>query len=207
MRPFGNTSQVLTDEQPPCPACGAPATESTDPEHLWRSICSCGHPRYSDYRLDQLRPLPAGATGFLPPGDWAPPDLRRVLGLIHEAGRNEGRTVGELTDPPTVRSFKYVHLTHRHEPSFWALFHRVVAVMAFTDVNPRDELVIGHELIDWPALPSDRVGDGTWVLLKRERAMDRPRASDFAALPPGEIAQIHHWRPTTIGEILFNHWD
>jgi hypothetical protein len=198
---------MLTEEQPPCPACGAPATASTDPEHLWRSICSCGHPRYYDYRLDQLRPLPTGATGSLPPGDWTPPDPRRVLELVHEAGRNEGRQVGELTDPPTLRSFTFVHLEHRHEPSIWALFHNVVAVVAFTDVNPRHELVIGHQLIDWPALRSDRVADGTWVLLSQERALERPTASDFDALSPNEIAEIRRWRPTTIGQILFNHWD
>jgi hypothetical protein len=201
------SDEVRTDEQSPCPACGAPATESTDPEHLWRSICSCGHPRYYDYRLDQLRPLPTGATGFLPLGDWTPPDLRRVLGIVHEAGRSEVRTVGDLTDAPTLRSFRYVELAHRHEPSIWALFHNVVAVVAFTDVNPKHELCVGHYLIDWRALPSDRVADGVWVLLTRERALERPKAADFVDLSPDEIAQIRYWRPATIGQILFNHWD
>lgn len=96
MRVRVSNNSFVTDEQTPCPACGAPATESTDPENLWRSICSCGHPRYHDYKLEQLRPLPSGATGFLPAADPTPPDPRRVLGLVHEAGRSEGRTVGEL---------------------------------------------------------------------------------------------------------------
>lgn len=130
-----------------------------------------------------------------------------MLGLVHEAGRSEGRTVGELTDPPTLRSFRYLELAHRHEPSIWALFHNVIAVAAFTDVNPKHELDVGHQLIDWPALPSDRVADGVWVLLSRWRALERPKASDFTTLSPDEIAQIRYWRPTTIGQILFNHWD
>jgi hypothetical protein len=198
---------VSTDEQSPCPASGAPATDSTDPDHLWRSICSCGHPHYHDYRFDQLQPLPVGVTGFLPPGDWTPPDPRRVLGLLHETGRNEGRKVGALTDTSSLRSFRYIHLAHRHEPSLWALFHHVVAVVAFTDANPEHELDIGHRLIDWSALSSDRVAAGGWVLLSQERSRERPKDADFTALSTQEIAEIRRWRPTTIGQILFNCWD
>lgn len=35
----------------PCPACGADASQSTDPEHLWRAVCYCGHARFYDYRF------------------------------------------------------------------------------------------------------------------------------------------------------------
>jgi hypothetical protein len=204
---FGNTPQVSIDEQSACRACGAPATEVTDPDHLGRSTCGCGHLRDHDHRPDRLQPLPIGATGFLPSGDWTPPDPRRVLDLIHEVGRNEGRNVGELRTTATLRSFRYVHLAHRHEASMWALFHRVVPVVAFADVNPEHELSIGQQLSDWSALPSDRVAGCGWVLLSGERSRERPKDSDLVALSTHEIAEIRRWRPSTIGEILFNHWD
>jgi hypothetical protein len=31
-----------------CPACGAGPSQSTDPQHMLRSVCYCGHPRYYD---------------------------------------------------------------------------------------------------------------------------------------------------------------
>jgi hypothetical protein len=107
----------------------------------------------------------------------------------------------------TLRSFRPLHLEHRHEPSIWALFHNVVPVVAFTDVNPEHELVIGHRLIDWSALPPDRVADCGWVLLSRTRGLERPQDSDLVALSTHEIDEIRRWRPATIGEILFNSWD
>lgn len=33
-----------------CPACGVGPEQATDPEHMLRSVCYCGHPRYYDYR-------------------------------------------------------------------------------------------------------------------------------------------------------------
>ncbi|GAA0995612.1 hypothetical protein GCM10009555_089970 [Acrocarpospora macrocephala] len=38
------------DEPSVCPACGAGAEQSSDPERMWASICYCGHPRFYDYK-------------------------------------------------------------------------------------------------------------------------------------------------------------
>jgi hypothetical protein len=45
----GSASAVIDPDAPtPCPACGAGPEQSTDPEHMLRSVCYCGHPRYYD---------------------------------------------------------------------------------------------------------------------------------------------------------------
>jgi hypothetical protein len=36
------------DAPTPCPACGAGADQASDPEHMSRAVCYCGHPRYYD---------------------------------------------------------------------------------------------------------------------------------------------------------------
>ena len=38
------------DASTPCPACGTGVEQASDPGHLFRSVCYCGHPRYYDYR-------------------------------------------------------------------------------------------------------------------------------------------------------------
>lgn len=44
--------RLPTDPDSPteCPACGAGPNQSSDPEHMIRSVCYCGHPRYYDYK-------------------------------------------------------------------------------------------------------------------------------------------------------------
>ena len=37
----------------PCPACGASAQQSTNPDDLARSVCYCGHPRYYDHKHER----------------------------------------------------------------------------------------------------------------------------------------------------------
>jgi hypothetical protein len=47
----GSAPAVIDPDAPTtCRACGAGPDQSTDPEHMLRSVCYCGHPRYYDYK-------------------------------------------------------------------------------------------------------------------------------------------------------------
>jgi len=40
---------VLPKGPTPCPACGDGYDQGTQPEHMFKSVCYCGHPRYYDF--------------------------------------------------------------------------------------------------------------------------------------------------------------
>jgi hypothetical protein len=52
MRPVADEVAPVDDDAPsPCPVCGAGPEQSTDPEHMSRSVCYCGYARYHDYKI------------------------------------------------------------------------------------------------------------------------------------------------------------
>ena len=58
------TRTVVDDTVPTdCPVCGVGPEQSSDPTDMSKSVCSCGHPRYFDYRVvDPGYGLPDGWT-------------------------------------------------------------------------------------------------------------------------------------------------
>jgi hypothetical protein len=141
--------------------------------------------------------LPRGATGFWP-SSCAPPvpvDVR--------AFRSLGYSVGRVLD------FRAAGATPN--------FHRLTLRLPAGDVG-----VVCHQLLPFIAFVAVPVADRSLAFVSRPDlvpsfigfealtadALDVPvGCADLSLLTEAEHRQIRHWRPATVGEILFNHWD
>lgn len=138
--------------------------------------------------------LPRGATGFRhvdsPP--LAPVDLRAFKAMAH--------SVGHVLDFHPAGPTPNFHLLTLRLPSgdLGVVCHASLPLIAFAPV-PFDGSFLSR-----PDLSSSFFGFDTLTA----EALATPLArADLSLLDEAEHRQIRHWRPATVGELLFNHWD
>ncbi len=149
-------------------------------------------------------PLPRGSTGF--DGNLGPPpDRPALLTLVHGAARSDGREVVSLTAAETMATFDCLEFRHRFKSSLYLLVHNVVPILASVDRPPRP-LEPPH-VISSPLLESDTVEAVGWRLLSPVEAAEHPRDELLAELSEAELQEVRYWRPSSIGALVFNHWD
>lgn len=108
-----------------------------------------------------------------------------------DAGRNHHRALVELA-PTSTRVWILLNLAH--------------PLLAFARAD--DERDPSYDFIDLPALAA---GFYTPFECVPAALLDAPfdwqDASRRGLLDPTSLAQARYWRPTRIGELVFNHWD
>ncbi|MEO1331325.1 MAG: hypothetical protein AAFW46_16870 [Pseudomonadota bacterium] len=152
-----------------------------------------------------------GITGFshvsappLPETD--PSDRRRAA---HAAARALGGQVAEELEPP-MASYAAFRIERRERGGSIGLAlhraHRLAARIAWTPERPiAGDLLLAFEEPE-PAL-SAALDATLWTLPPRAALEATPDPAALAALPAWERAQIAHWRPETLGALIFNRWD
>lgn len=149
--------------------------------------------------------LGPGSTGFL--GEGSPAlDIKPLLSLIRATSRGIGFTVEEPPMLSAVRSFTAWRLTHPFEPAVTLVVHRVRPVFAVVDAVP-DDVGLGGHVIDWHAEALTRAADLGWHRLTADEAARGVTVSITTELTKAERREIAYWKPRTVGEIVFNHWD
>jgi hypothetical protein len=147
--------------------------------------------------------LPPGATGFNgQPGSEA--DLRAFAAVCHRAARAIGATVTGVTPAGVTPDFHAIDIIHaQHEiavlryialPFIAFAGGRTSGDVTVTFVNHRDLATAITILTDAQVLTVDQLQ----IPLSQV---------DLSALDPHEHDQIDYWKPTTVGELLFNFWD
>ncbi|RGC70869.1 hypothetical protein C5N14_00005 [Micromonospora sp. MW-13] len=145
--------------------------------------------------------LPPGATGFNPPpGDQA--DLRAFTAICHQAARTVDATVTGVTPADVTPNFHTIDITHP-EHHITVLRHTALPFIAFA--HPRDDLTI--TFVDHPDLAAAIISLTDTQVLTVDQLRTPLSQVDLSALAPGEHDQISYWKPTTVGELLFNFWD
>ncbi|WP_405095913.1 hypothetical protein [Micromonospora sp. NBC_01412] len=147
--------------------------------------------------------LPPGATGFTPPpGGHA--DLGAFTAVCHHAARAIGATVTGVTPAAVTPNFHTIDITH-DQHHLAVLRHTAVPFVAFA--RPRASGDINTTFVDHRDLAAAiaNLTDAQALTVKQLRT-PLPQV-DLSALDPREHDQINCWKPTTVGELLFNLWD
>lgn len=145
--------------------------------------------------------LPVGITGFRGPKD--PPlsilsekDFRR---MCHAIGRENGRPVTEVDTSITGRNFYYGELGGQGAPVYLLQnIHYPCGAFARRDAFGT------FTLVDRPA--GFRLPEGCIHFLGLAQ-LNRDWHGLCEELGAEEWEQIRYWKPQTVGEIIFNHWD
>ncbi|MFF3660443.1 hypothetical protein [Streptomyces olivochromogenes] len=147
-----------------------------------------------------------GATGFWGQGDDPVPqvDVVAFKTACHVAARSIGATVGEVTSAGVTPSFHTALITAPGIRST-VLCHEVLPVVAFATRSPQ----AGVPLADFTSPPAwaDAFERGGFRLLDVEELSMPLAVVDTSELAEAELEQVRYWRPSTVGELMFNWWD
>ncbi len=147
-----------------------------------------------------------GATGFRRHGDDPLPraDVVSFRTACHAVARSIRGTVAEVAPPGATPSFHTALITASSGRSA-VVCHEVLPVVAFVASPPQ----AGAPLADFtppPAWAAPFEMSGFRLLDVDELSM--PLASaDTSGLADAELEQVGYWRPSTVGELMFNWWD
>ncbi|MGF0175902.1 hypothetical protein ACQF36_37155 [Streptomyces sp. Marseille-Q5077] len=122
----------------------------------------------------------------------------------HAVARSIRATVGDVTLAGVTPSFHTVLITAPGIRST-VLCHELLPVVAFVASPPQ----AGGPLADFISPPAwaDAFELGGFRLLDVGE-LGMPLASaDTSELAEAELEQVRYWRPSTVGELMFNWWD
>ncbi|QDT39881.1 hypothetical protein [Stratiformator vulcanicus] len=116
-----------------------------------------------------------------------------------------GNVVNFDDDPPYYQSFIY-EVISTPSGSVKILLNLAGQCLAFAKY-PHVEFTVLHEFID-----HDRLADafkvlGTYRVLTPSDLLTPLSACDLNELALIELKDIRYWKPTCLGELLFNYWD
>ncbi|MEU4770868.1 hypothetical protein [Micromonospora sp. NPDC023644] len=147
--------------------------------------------------------LPPGATGFNPP-PGAQADLRAFTAVCHHAARTVDATVIGVTPAGVTPSFHTVDIAGAHD-HIAVLRHTILPLIAFA--RPQGDGDVMVTFVDHPDLAAALTTRTDAQSLTAEQLQTALSQVDLNALSPHEHDQIDYWKPTTVGELLFNFWD
>ena len=149
--------------------------------------------------------LPAGATGFGPLEQASHYDARSFLKACHDAARRTGGKVTATHQAGVTPNFHTVVITCGHE-HVAVLRHALLPLIALAQA-PADAVPLAPAFIDHTHL-AHILSQTTGCQVLSTTDLHQPIASaDLSELTPAEHTQIRYWKPTTVGELLFNYWD
>ncbi|MFE2613671.1 hypothetical protein ACFXA2_08665 [Micromonospora chalcea] len=147
--------------------------------------------------------LPPGATGFNPP-PGAQADLRAFTAVCHHAARTNDATVIGVTPAGVTPNFHTVDIADgQHHIA--VLRHTTLPFIAFARPHANGDVTI--TFVDHPDLAAALTNLTDAQALTTEQLQTSLSQVDLSALSPHEHDQINYWKPTTLGELLFNFWD
>jgi hypothetical protein len=142
-----------------------------------------------------------GATGFHRAGEVPPreTDLKSFRRACHAAARMAGAAVQGL-DVGLCASFDAVDIA-----GTVVLVHRHLPVVAFSGAA----LEPGSPVRGFVPPPpwAGPLADAGFRLLEPAEPDAPIERVDLSALPEAELKAVRHWRPQTLGELMFNWWD
>lgn len=149
-------------------------------------------------------PLPAGVTGFFGPGDrWLQPaDPREFRTLCHSLAREAGGRVLKTDETLMGKNF-YVGTLLLPAGPCCLLRNAYFPCLAFSSsADPA-----AGAFLDSPVFPASPLLSPYRLLRPGDLSANCTEPGALKCLSTAELAQIGHWKPQTIGEILFNRWD
>lgn len=150
--------------------------------------------------------LKDGITGFFAIGQ-APPETvskKQILADCHLVARTFGWSVGTTNWATMSRNFHAVELCAGSK-SIWVLFNQHHPLCAFSRLSAIEPGQ--HKFLDQEAL-FETFGELTsFRPLAISDLQRRVTAEDLKALNRAELEQVNYWKPSQIGDVIFNNWD
>ncbi|WP_328849014.1 hypothetical protein [Micromonospora zamorensis] len=147
--------------------------------------------------------LLAGATGFNPP-PGAPADLKTFTAVCHHAARSIDATVTGVMPAGVAPNFYRVDIAHAQH-HIAVLRHTTLPFIAFARPQADGDVMV--TFVDHPDLAAALTNLTDAEALTAEQLQTSLSQVDLSALSPHEHDQVNYWKPTTVGELLFNFWD
>ncbi len=145
--------------------------------------------------------LPAGATGFFDVGTFREPIHRgEFLQMVYRLARESRCTVGGTDTSLCGKNFYAAQILY-NQGTEAVLMNAYTGHLACSDhweAQPLRFTVPSAMLA--ALLPPDQLLSPSLLGQSIDKAL-------LDALAPAEQEQLRHWKPSTIGEILFNFWD
>lgn len=145
--------------------------------------------------------LPRGVTGFWSTQTEPPPilDEKTFRRMCYTLARENGGVVTEVDTDSAARNFYFAQV-RRYDVSIFILQNIHVPYAAFAQRDTFGGFVLTGQP-EWLRLPESPVHFlGLDELNQNWRGLCENLTSE-------ELEQIRCWRPQTVGEIIFNHWD
>ncbi|MFI5605925.1 hypothetical protein [Amycolatopsis sp. NPDC051903] len=131
-------------------------------------------------------------------------DRKAFAAVSHDAARRLGATVEQITAPELYSTFHTATLTRRGQRRFAILCHRHVPVIALAEpLTGWGPVTVIEDPVSQAALATQT----SFRLLTADELSTPLNRADLSALAKAELRQIAHWKPRTVSELLFNHWD
>ncbi|SCF38993.1 hypothetical protein GA0074695_6471 [Micromonospora viridifaciens] len=147
--------------------------------------------------------LPPGATGFNPPpGNQA--DLRTFTAACHHAARAIDATVTGVTPAGVTPNFHAVDIADAQH-HIAVLRHTTLPFIAFARPHADGDVMV--TFVDHPDLAAALINLTHAQALTVDQLQTPLTQVDLSALDRADHDQIGYWKPTTVGELLFNFWD
>ncbi|MFF5185675.1 hypothetical protein ACFY30_18140 [Streptomyces sp. NPDC000345] len=147
-----------------------------------------------------------GATGFWGYDDAALPqvDVVAFKTACHAVARSIRGTVAEVAPAGATPNFHAALITAPGIRSS-VLCHEVLPVVAFAASPPQ----AGVPLTNFasPQAWADAFERGGFRLLDVDELSTPLATADTSELAEAELEQVRYWRPSTVGELMFNWWD
>lgn len=148
--------------------------------------------------------LSHGATGFGPSAGDPDEDLRALAAIAHHAARRTHGAVSAVTEAGPTPNFHTALLAYRAR-QITILHHARLPLLAFAE--PRDQLSTTIVFVDDPRLAA-AIHEVSDLPVLTAAELGQPLSGvDLADLDQAEHQQIKHWKPDTVGQLLFNFWD
>jgi hypothetical protein len=153
--------------------------------------------------------LQKGVTGFYDRGEAAPPivDTKAFAAGCHDAMRSIGGHVLKIK----VDSFELFRNYFRIDVQ---LANGTVRQIVCNKYHPLLAIALEAEdgeayprFVDEPNLATALSAWGEFEVLSAETLGAVPDRINTALLGKAELKQVRYWKPKSVGQILFNHWD
>ncbi|MEW2386522.1 hypothetical protein AB0873_31335 [Micromonospora sp. NPDC047707] len=134
----------------------------------------------------------------------AAPSSSVFTAVCHHAARAIGATVTGVTPAGVTPNFHAVDIPHAQH-HIAVLRHITLPLIAFA--RPRASGDVTVTFVDHYDLAAATINLTDAQVLTVEQLRTPLAQVDLSALAPYERDQVNYWKPTTVGELLFNFWD
>lgn len=147
-----------------------------------------------------------GASGFWRHGDAPLPqvDVVTFKTVCHAVARSIRGTVDEAALAGVTPNFQVALITAPGIRSS-VLCHEVLPVVAFAASPPQAGVPLTNFVC--PPAWANAFEVGGFRLLDVDELSTPLATADTSGLAEAELEQVRYWRPSTVGELMFNWWD